>query len=71
MAEPTNENRGFTSPPVTCYAYAIVLLETLSVKKFQNHEDLKNALDAIGDRQRIILKWHEGAKQWVMPEEYA
>ena len=55
-------------PPAPGYTYALVLLETATVKKFQNREDFRNALDAIGDRPKIILKWHEGAKQWTNPE---
>ena len=54
-----------------CYAYAIVLLDTLAIKKFQNREDFKGALTDIGDRPKVILKWHDGAKQWTQPEIYA
>ena len=71
MGDPRKLNGALTSPPATCYAYAIVLLDTLAIKKFQNREDLKGALNDIGDRPKMILKWHEGAKQWTQPETYA
>jgi hypothetical protein len=51
--------------------YAIVLLETLTIKRLANLDDLRTALNAIGDRPTIVLKWHEGAKRWTQPEIYA
>jgi len=53
------------------YTYAIVILETLAIKQFTNKDDLNAAIEAKGKDNCVILKWHDGAQRWVMPEVYA
>jgi len=57
--------------PATCYTYALLLLDTLAVKKFGNMDDLLCAVAAKGRERCVILKWHAGAGQWVVPEVWA
>ena len=66
-----NPQRQSGSAPVTCYTYALLLLDTLAVKKFGNMDDLLCAVSAKGRERCVILKWHAGAGQWVVPEVWA
>ncbi len=56
------------NPPL----YAILLLENLAIKKFNDKDEWKNAVQTLtqNNKSHIALKWHAGAKQYVKPETF-
>ena len=60
-----------TSTPASGSGYAILLLDTLAIKRFGNKDDLMLAVAAKGRERCIILKYNHGAGMWTTPETYA
>lgn len=53
------------------YTHAIVLLDTLTIKTLKTCGDMMNVVADKGREKCVILKWHEGANQWVAPKVVA
>ena len=48
--------------------FALLLMESLAVKKFAHRDELVTAINALGVRPFKVFKWHEGAQRWVESE---
>lgn len=55
-----------------CSPFALVTLETLTIKRFNNKEDWQTAMNAIQSQGQdfVALKYHAGAGRYVVPERH-
>lgn len=60
------------SSPSSCSPFALVTLETLTIKRFDHKEDWQTAMNAIQARGHdfVALKYHVGAGRYVVLERY-
>ena len=58
--------------PSSCSPFALVTLETLTIKRFDHKEDWQTAMNAIQARGQdfVALKYHVGAGRYVVPERH-
>lgn len=72
MSEADDLKRDGGCPPTPCSPFALVTLETLTVKRFEHKEDWHTAMNAIQARGQdfVALKYHAGAGRYVMPERF-
>lgn len=70
--ENTESAAGAGSSPSSCSPFALVTLETLTIKRFDHKEDWQTAMNAIQARGQdfVALKYHAGARRYVVPERY-
>ena len=51
--------------------YALVTLESLTIKRFDSKDDWKAAMDAIQAREDFIaMKYHHGSRRYVVLDRY-
>lgn len=52
--------------------YAILTLESLTLKRFTNQDDWKAAIDTVQARGQdyVPLKYHAGSRRYFIPERY-
>jgi hypothetical protein len=53
--------------------FAIVMLNTLRVVRFQTRDELTDAVRELAKREidYIVFKYHAGTNRWIMPEQEA
>lgn len=71
MANDTDKSEGvIKSPPATCSAYALLVLKNLNIKRFNNHDDMMTAINALQSRGEgfVPLKYHNGAETYMSLE---
>jgi hypothetical protein len=59
-------------PAAICSPFALLLLTSLAVKRFNSKDEQRIAMDALQTKgvRFVALKYHHGAQTYIVPEVY-